>query len=193
VHADELADLLRWCAVLSTDPADLAGVVLVAAGQRWSALVESPADLRELTVGTFLQTSQAPEAVRDGVERVPEELRTVLAAYDRLPKLQRAVLMLSYLEGVTNTEIAGIVDRTAARVRLELDHGLAAVGGDPYSVRAALDIATWHLPAPAEATRAFQQHARTRAAGDVGSGWPESLLGPSPLCCLRSAPSIGPM
>jgi hypothetical protein len=164
VHADELADLLRWCAALSTDPADLAGVVLVAAGQRWSALVESPADLRELTVRTFLQTSQAPEpAIRKGTERVPEELRTVLAAYGRLPRLRRAVLMLSYLEGVTNTEIAGIVDRTAARVRLELDQGLAAVGGDPYSLRAALDTASWHLPAPAEVTRAFQQHARTRA------------------------------
>jgi hypothetical protein len=164
MHADELADLLRWCAALSTDPADLAGVVLVAADQRWSALVESPADLRELTVHTFLQTSQAPRlAIREGIERMPEELRTVLAAYDQLPKLQRAVLMLSYLEGVTNTEIAGIVDRTAARVRLELDHGLAAVGGDPYSVRAAVDIATWHLPAPAEVTRAFQRHTRTRA------------------------------
>jgi Sigma-70, region 4 len=164
VHADELADLLRWCAALSADPADLAGVVLVAAGQRWSALVESPADLRELTVRAFLQTTQAPGlASREGIERIPEELRTVLAAYDRLPKLQRAVLMLSYLEGVTNTEIAGIVDRTAARARLELDRGLAAVGGDPYSVRAALDIATWHLPAPAEVTRDFQRHARTSA------------------------------
>ena len=55
VHADELADLLRWCAALSTDPADLAGAVMLAAGQRWSALVDSPADLRELTVRTFLR------------------------------------------------------------------------------------------------------------------------------------------
>ena len=61
MHADELADLLRWCTALSTDPADLAGAVLVAAGQRWSALVDSPADLRELTVRTFLQTTQAPD------------------------------------------------------------------------------------------------------------------------------------
>src|SRR4029453_18559214 len=142
----------------------LAGVVLVAAGQRWSALIESPADLRELTVRTFLQTAQAPGSTsREGIERIPEELRSVLTDYDRLPKLQRAVLMLSYLEGVTDTEIAGIVDRTVVRARLELDHGLAAVGGDPYSVRAALDIATWHLPAPTEVTRAFQRHTRTRA------------------------------
>jgi hypothetical protein len=164
VHADELADLLRWCAALSTDPADLAGEVMVAAGQRWSALVDSPADLRELTVRTFLQTTRAPDlAVREGLERLPEELRTVVAAYDTLPKLQRAVLMLSYLEGITNTEIAGIVDRTAARIRLELDRGLAAIGGDPYSVRAALDITSWHPPAPADVTRAFQRYVKARA------------------------------
>ena len=87
VHADELADLLPWCAVLSTNPADLAGAVLLAAGQRWSALVDSPADLRELTVKTFLETTQTPDpGVRDGMERLPEELRAVVTAYDRLPK-----------------------------------------------------------------------------------------------------------
>jgi DNA-directed RNA polymerase specialized sigma24 family protein len=164
VHADELADLLRWCAALSTDPADLAGAVLLAAGQRWSALVDSPADLRELTVRTFLETGHTSDpAVRDGMERVPEELRVVVAAYDQLPKLQRAVLMLSYLEGVTNAEIAGVVDRSAARVRHELDRGLATLGGDAYSVRAALDIASWHPPTPADVSRAFQRRARTRA------------------------------
>ena len=164
MHADELADLLRWCAALSTDPANLAGEVMDAAGQRWSALVDSPADLRELTVRTFLQTVQAPDlAVREGLERLPDELRTVLAGYDRLPKLQRAVLMLSYLEGITNAEIAGIVDRTAARVRLEGDRGLAAIGGDPYAVRATLDITSWHPPALADITRAFQRHAKAQA------------------------------
>jgi hypothetical protein len=156
--------LLRWCAALSTDPADLAGEVMVAAGQRWSALVDSPPDLRELTVRTFLQTAPAPDlAVREGLEHLPEELRTVVAAYDKLSNLQRAVLMLSYLEGITNTEIAGIVDRTAARVHLELDRGLAAIGGDPYSVRAALDITSWHPPTSADVTRAFQRHAKARA------------------------------
>ncbi|HEX6759556.1 MAG TPA: sigma factor-like helix-turn-helix DNA-binding protein [Propionibacteriaceae bacterium] len=164
MHADELADLLRWCAALSTNPADLAGAVLLAAGQRWSALVDSPADLRVLTVKTFLETGQALDpAVRDRMERVPEELRAVVAAYDQLPKLQRAVLMLSYLEGVTSTEIAGVVDRSVARVRQERDRGLATIGGDPYSVRAALDIASWHPPTAAEVSRAFQRHARTRA------------------------------
>jgi hypothetical protein len=165
VHADDLADLLRWCTALSTDPAELAGAVLVAAGQRWSALVDSPADLRELTVRTFLQPRHALDpAVRGGMERVPEELRAVVTAYDQLPRLQRALLMLSYLEGITYAEIAGIVDRSAARVRTELDRGLAATGGDPYAVRAALDIASWHQPDPAEVSRAFERQSRSRAS-----------------------------
>ena len=165
MHADELADLLRWCTALSTNPAELAGAVLVAAGQRWSALVESPADLRELTVRTVLQPRRAPElAVRDGIERVPDELRAVVATYDQLPKLQRAVLMLSYLEGITYAEIAGIVDRPAARVRTEVDRGLAAAGGDPYLVRAALDMASWHQPAPTEVSRAYQRQSKARAS-----------------------------
>jgi hypothetical protein len=164
VHADELADLLRWCTALSTNPADLAGVVMVAAGQRWSALVDSPADLRELTVRTFLQGIERTDpAPRDDMKHLPEELRAVLAAFDRLPKLRRAVLMLSYLEGVTHTEIAGIVDRSPARVRVEIDRALATVGADPYSIRAALDIATWHPPAPTEVARAFQRHGKARA------------------------------
>ena len=69
--------------------------------------------------------------------------------------------MLSYLEGVTNAEIAGIVDRSPVPVR-HVDRGLATLGGDPYSC-AALDIATWHPPTPAEVSRAFERHARTRA------------------------------
>jgi hypothetical protein len=163
VHADELADLLRWCAALSTDPADLAGAVVLAAGPRWSQLVDSPADLRELTVHTFLRTAEPAEPVpRQGMERIPDELRVVVAAYDKLPKLQRAVLMLSCLEGTTYAEIAGIIDRSAARVGIELDRALATVNADPYSVRAALDMTTWRLPDPVEVSRALRRHTKTR-------------------------------
>ena len=162
MHADELADLLRWCTALSHDPADLAGAVVLAAGQRWSALVDSPADLRELTVRTFLRAPEAPAPQSRNMERMAEELRVVIAAYDKLPNLQRAVVLLSCLEGITFAEIAGIVDRSTARVAIELDRALAMINADAYSVRAALDIASWYPPAPAEVSRALRRHTRAR-------------------------------
>jgi hypothetical protein len=164
MHADELADLLRWCAALSTNPADLAGAVVLAAGPRWSQLVDSPADLRELTVHTFLRTAEPAEPVpRQGIERIPDELRIVVAAYDKLPKLQRAVVMLNCLEGVTYAEIAGIIDRPSARVGIEIDRALAVINADAYSVRAALDMATWQIPDPVDVSRALRRHTRTRS------------------------------
>ena len=163
MHADELADLLRWCAALSPDPADLAGAVVLAAGPRWSQLVDSPPDLRELTVRTFLRAAEPAESIsRQEMEHIPEELRVVVVAYDGLPKLQRAVVMLSCLEMVTYAEIAGIVDRSVARVGIELDRALDMINADPYAVRAALDITTWRPPRSAEVSRALRRYAKSR-------------------------------
>ena len=163
MHADELADLLRWCAALSTDPADLAGAVVLAAGPRWPRLVDSPQDLRELTVHTFLRPAKPSDTVaRQGIDRIPDELRAVVTAYDKLPKLQRVAVMLSCLEGVTYAEIAGIVDRSTARIGIELDRALAAINADPYEVRAALDMITWQVPAPVEISRSLRRHTRIR-------------------------------
>jgi sigma-70-like protein len=164
MQADELADLLRWCSALSTDPADLAGAVVLAAGPRWSRLVDSPADLRELTVRRFLRAAEPAEAIpRHLADRIPAELRVIVLAYDKLPKLQRAVVMLSCLEGVTYAEIAAILDRSSARIGIELDRALAVINADPYAVRAALDVSTWHVPDAAEVSRAVRRHARNRA------------------------------
>jgi hypothetical protein len=164
MQADELADLLRWCSALSTDPADLAGAVVLAAGPRWSRLVDSPADLRELTVRTFLRAAEPAEAIpRQLANRIPAELRVIVLAYDKLPKLQRAVVMLSCLEGVTYAEIAAILDRSSARIGMELDRALAVINADPYAVRAALDVSTWRVPDAAEVSRAVRRHARNRA------------------------------
>ena len=189
MHADELADLLRWCAALSPDSANLAGAVVLAAGQRWSRLVDSPADLRDLGVRIFLHTAEAAEpTARPGMERIPEELRRIVAAYDKLPKLQRAVVMLSCLEGVTHAEIAGILDRSAARVNIELDRALATLNADPFSVRAALDIATWQVPVPADVSRAFRRHARSRGRRRLQIGFVGVAAGT--LLCVLVAISV---
>jgi sigma-70-like protein len=163
MHADDLADLLRWCATLSTNPADLAGAVVLAAGPRWSKLVDSPADLRELTVYTFLRSPEPAEpSPRPGIERIPDEIRVVVLAYDKLPKLQRAIVMLSCLEGITYAEIAGLIDRPAARVGIEIDRAMATINADPYAVRAALDMITWHVPDPVAVSRALRRHTTRR-------------------------------
>ena len=192
VHADELADLLRWCTALSTDPADLAGEwccrgpALVGAGRL-------AADLRELTVRTFLAVhATAGARVREGIERIPEELRSVLTAYDRLPKLQRAVLMLSCLEGVTNTEIAGILDRTAVRARLERDHGLAAVGGDLTRCGPRWTSLPGICLLPPKSLGPSSDTPRHVPVGGAESVWPESLSELSQPCCYRSALCTSP-
>jgi hypothetical protein len=183
MHADELADLLRWCVALSTEPAELAGAVMLAAGPRLPQLVNSTADLRELTVHTFLRTPErTARPPRDGIDRIPEELRVVVTAYDKLPKLQRAIVMLNCLEGITYAEIAGIVDRSTARVSVEIDRALVTINADPYAVRAALDMATWHLPNSVEAARALRRHAtvrarRTRRFGLAGMAAVTALVG----------------
>jgi hypothetical protein len=120
--------------------------------------------LRELTVHAFLRTPDAIAPLpRQGVERIPDELCVVVAAYDKLPKLQRAIVMLSCLEGITYAEIAGIIDRSAARIGIEMDRALAIINADPYAVRAALDMATWHHPDSVEVSRALRRHARMRS------------------------------
>ncbi len=164
MRPDELADLLRWCTALSTDPADLAGAVILAAGRDWPTLVESPPDLRELTVRTFLRTTPTSDPdPRSGLQRIPEELQATIIAYDKLPKLQRAAIMLSCLEGVTYAEIAGILDRSVARIGIELDQALAAINADSYAVRAALDIASWQVPDFAAVSRALRRHGTSRS------------------------------
>ena len=127
-----------------------------------------------------------------GMERVPEELRAVLAAYDRLPKLQRAVLMLSYLEGVTNTEIAGIVDRSAcagtprtrSRTRRPRRRPLLGAGRVGHRYLASASSRRSHQGLPAT------RHGHG-PADDAGWGWPESLSERSRPCCCRSALCTG--
>jgi sigma-70-like protein len=170
VHADELADLLRLCAALSSEPAELAAEVIAAAGRGWPALADAPEDLRALIVQTFLDSSRRsqPAPPREGgYDTLPRELRPIAATLDTLPALQRAVIMLHCLERLTRTEIAGILDRPMATVSRELDRAMINLGGDPYTVAATLAALTWQLPEPEAVSRAVRRvtrlHARRRA------------------------------
>jgi DNA-directed RNA polymerase specialized sigma24 family protein len=164
VQADQLTDLLPWCATLSSEAAELAAEVVVAAGRRWPSLADAPEDLRALTVQTYLgwsRRSDARAAANQG-DHLADELRPIAAALDKLPALQRAVIMLSLFERLTRTEIAGIVDRPISTVSRELDRALLTLG-DPYTVAATLSALSWDLPEIPTVDRAVRRVARLHA------------------------------
>src|SRR5215204_6882978 len=166
MHAEELADLLRWCTALGPEPAELAAEVVVSAGRRWPDLANSPEELRRLTVQTFLRGRPSPRLGGRADEHLSPELRPVAAALDSLPALARAVIMLSCLERLTRTEIAGIVDRPVSTVSREFERSLVTLGGDLYAVAATLEVLTWEPPNPLTVTRAVRRvgSARSKAA-----------------------------
>ena len=167
MHRDELVDLLRWCAALSSEPTELAAEVIVAAGRRWPALADAPEDLRALTVQTFLRWSPTGPVAPDPHDQLVPELRPIAAALDKLPALPRVVIMLSCLDRLTRTEIAGILDRPMATVSREYDRAMLALGGDGYTVAATLESLSWQSPDSTDVDRAVRRvsrlHARRRS------------------------------
>jgi hypothetical protein len=155
VVADDLTDLLRWCAALCEAPAELAAEVVLAAGHRWPELAESPEQLRELTVRTYLGSRRqfrpaiAPEPTGD--------LAAVQAAVAALPRTSRAVLVLFVLEHLTRVEIAAIVDRPPSVVAREYEHARILVGGDGYALAAALNMLTWQPVEVSEVHRIWRR------------------------------------
>jgi hypothetical protein len=158
VVADDLTDLLRWCAALCEAPAELAAEVVLAAGHRWPTLAESPEQLRELTVRTYLGSRRhfGPTVLA----QPRGELAAVQAAVAALPRLPRAVLVLFLLEHLTRVEIAAIVDRSVSVVAREYEQARIRVGADGYALAAALDMLTWQ---PVEVTE-VQRILRRRSA-----------------------------
>ena len=145
--ADDLTDLLRLCTALCEAPAELAADVVLAAGHRWPALAESPEQLRELTVRTYLGSRRQ---FRPAIAFEPTaDLAAVQAAVAALPRLPRAVLVLYVLEHLTRVEIAANVDRPPSVVAREYEHARILVGADGYALATALSMLTWQ---PVEAT-----------------------------------------
>jgi hypothetical protein len=127
----DLADLLRWCAALRDDPEMLAAEVMVAAGHRWSSLADSPAELRRLTFQTFLRRSGHRHARPSAPTRAADHLP---ARIGRLAPLQRAIVVLSCLDHLTQAEIAGVLDRPATGIRRQLDEAFRVLGADSTTI-----------------------------------------------------------
>jgi RNA polymerase sigma-70 factor (sigma-E family) len=139
-----LPALLRFATVLSGDPAlaeDVLQEVLIRAHQRWSRIdgMERPEPyLRKMIVNEFVSTHRrwwrwVPKATVEPVGREPDpatrhadrdELTAELA---KLPRRQRAVLVLRYYEGLSDTEIAEALGCSPGTVRGYASRALAAL------------------------------------------------------------------
>ena len=205
---EELADLSRWCAALSEAPAELAADVLLAAGHHWPALAESPEQLRELTVRTYLGgqrpswrrllqgIARRPEAVPRPARPTPplrrgaqQDLAQAAEAIAGLPRLERAVLVLTLTERLTRTEIAAIVDRPHSIAARAFEHGRQATGLDTHVLAATLQWLSWQPIDPVEVRR---QHRRRIAERSRRRWRHRALAGAAAItaCLVVAVPTV---
>jgi RNA polymerase sigma-70 factor (sigma-E family) len=150
-----LGAMLRFAAVLTGDRAlaeDVVQEALIRAHRRWEAIarLDRPeAYIRKMVVNEYLSWRRrswrlvpagagtdaggqlAPDHAADHAERT-----AILAELARLPARQRAVLVLRYYEGLSDTEIAEVFGCTPGTVRGYASRGLAALRID----RCAADV-----------------------------------------------------
>ena len=138
--AARLPALLRYAMLLSghrEDARDIVQEVLARALVKWGRVgaVEEPyAYVRRMVTNEFLSRrrrrkvttvplDEAPEPVSNPPEE-HDDLRPLLAA---LPRQQRAVLVLRYYEGLTDTEIGEALGCRVTTVRAYASRALAAL------------------------------------------------------------------
>jgi RNA polymerase sigma-70 factor (sigma-E family) len=145
--ATRLDAVLRFAVVLTNDRGlaeDVVQEVLIRAHQRWAkigALEHPEAYVRRMVVNEFLswrrkwaryvpqadvepmmgQTTQADHADAQA------ERATLLAEVAKLPRRQRAVLVLRYYEGLSDAQIADVLGCAETTVRGYAFRGLAAL------------------------------------------------------------------
>ncbi|WP_412543215.1 SigE family RNA polymerase sigma factor [Longispora sp. K20-0274] len=144
--AARMSALLRYATVLTGDRAlaeDVVQNVLVRAHSRWRRIEDPDRYLRRMVVNEYLSwrrrwsrivpmpsvappRSDAPDHATSHADR--DALRAEL---DRLPRRQRAVLVLRYYEGLTDAEIAEVLDCAPGTVRGYASRALAALRISP--------------------------------------------------------------
>jgi RNA polymerase sigma-70 factor (sigma-E family) len=144
--ASRMPGVLRFAAVLAGDrptAEDLAQEVLIRAYSRWDKIgcLDRP-DLyvRKMMLNEFLSwrrrsARQMPAAGRtlDPASSAPDhaqeytEREALLAEVGKLPRRQRAVLVLRYYEGRDDGEIAELLGCTSGTVRSHASRALAAL------------------------------------------------------------------
>ena len=144
--AERMPGVLRFAAVLAGDRAtaeDLAQEVLIRAYSRWDRIgcVDRP-DLyvRKMILNEFLswrrRSSREPSVSRPALEfadSAPDhaqqytEREALLGEVSKLPRRQRAVLVLRYYEDRADTEIAELLGCSPGTVRSHASRALATL------------------------------------------------------------------
>lgn len=154
--AARLAALLRYATVVSCDPhlaEDIVQEVLVRAQARWSRLarMEQPeAYLKRMVLNQFLSwrrrraAREVPlgGAALEAAAGSAADPAVALGQRDELvrriavlPPRQRAVIALRYFEGLTDSEIADLLDCREVTVRSHASRALATLRGSHLPVR----------------------------------------------------------
>ena len=131
--ATRLAAVLRFAGVLTGDRAlaeDVVQEVLIRAHRRWrkiSGLDHPESYIRKMVVNEFISTrrrswrlipaAQPPDVETPDHATGHAERDTLLAELGKLPRRQRAVLVLRYYEGLSDTEIAAVLGCAPGTVR----------------------------------------------------------------------------
>lgn len=166
--AEHLPGALALAMTLTGRPTTAAELVGAAAARRSARTGSSdPATtLRNAVVHQFLGTrlgrpDPAPTDPPEAVD-LPAELVALAERLDRLTLLQRAAVVLSRRDQITQAEIAGLLDRpasTVSRALAEADARLDAPTGD---LLALLDRLAWAAPEPDQARTAAVRAGRQR-------------------------------
>jgi RNA polymerase sigma-70 factor (sigma-E family) len=142
--AMRLDAVLRFAVVLTNDRGlaeDVVQEVLIRAHQRWTQIgtMEHPeAYVRRMVVNEFLswrrkwaryvpQADVEPATIEADHADAHAERATLLAEVAKLPRRQRAVLVLRYFEGMSDAQIADVLGCAETTVRGYAFRGLAAL------------------------------------------------------------------
>lgn len=144
--AARLPAVLRFAGVLTGDRGlaeDIVQEVLIRANARWQAIarLDRPeAYVQKMIVNEYLSwrrrswrmiprgdTREADDRQTQDYATAHAERDALLAELAKLPRRQRAVLVLRYYQGLTETEIAELLDCKPGTVRGYMSRALAAL------------------------------------------------------------------
>lgn len=141
--------LLRTAYLLTRDRAladDLLQTALAKAWSRWSGITDDPEPyVRKVLVNTYtswwrrkwrseVPTEKLPDVGMSGDFARADDRRAVRAALRRLPPKQRAVVVLRYIEELSEAETARVLGCSRGNVKSQLARALAKLRVDPELV-----------------------------------------------------------